>query len=173
MGRRTLGCDSPYRSVQAKYRNSFQLTHMPCGNHAQSIASNGDRKEDKTLLQHSQLSQHGEFWHVSVSERQRPRLCGQNLCVPFLRTVLPPEVERALEQWRPTARQKRSYLHHRGEFQHQLFTFRSVHDSDHGGVVRISLGQSQTLLLFISCWIYLFTRHNFSPTRSVTSGTGM
>ena len=58
--------------------NSFQLTHMPRGNHAQSIASNGDQKEDKTLLQHSQLSQHGEFRHVSVSERQRSRPCGQN-----------------------------------------------------------------------------------------------
>ena len=43
--------------------------------------------------QHSQLSQHGEFRHVSVSERQRSRPCGQNLRVPFLRTVLPPEVE--------------------------------------------------------------------------------
>ena len=39
------------------------------GNHAQSIANNGDQKEDKTL-QHSQLSQHGEFRHVSVCERQ-------------------------------------------------------------------------------------------------------
>ena len=79
--------------AQAKYCNTFQLTHMPRGNHAQSIASNGDQKEDKTLLQHSQVSQHGEFRHVSVSERQRSRPCGQNLRVPFLRTVLPPEVE--------------------------------------------------------------------------------
>ena len=49
--------------------------------------------EDKKLLQRSQLRQHGEFWHVSVSERQRSRPCGQNLRVPLLRTVLPPEVE--------------------------------------------------------------------------------
>ena len=56
------------RRSEAKYCNSFQLTHRPRGNHAQSIASNGDQKEDKTLLQ---LSQHGEFRHVSVSERQR------------------------------------------------------------------------------------------------------
>ena len=82
----------PRRSASASC-NSFQLTHMARGNHAQSIASNGDRKKDKSLLQHSQLSQHGEFWHVSVSERQRSRPCGQNLRVPFLRTVLPPEVE--------------------------------------------------------------------------------
>ena len=115
---------------------------MPRGNHAQSIASNGDQKEDKTLLQHSQLSQHGEFWHASVSERQRSRQCGQNLRVPFLRTVLPPEVEESARAMAATARQKRSYLHHQGEFQLQLFTFRSVHDSDHGGVVRISVGQS-------------------------------
>ena len=85
----------PRRSyvAQAKYCNSFQLTHMPRGNHPQSIASNGDQKEDKTLLQHSQLSQHGEFRHVSVSERQRSRPCGQNLRVPFPRAVLTPEVE--------------------------------------------------------------------------------
>ena len=54
--------------AQAKYCSTFQLTLMSRGNHAQSIASNGDQKEDKTLLQHSQLSQHGEFRHVSVSE---------------------------------------------------------------------------------------------------------
>ena len=49
--------------------------------------------EGKGLLQGSQLRQRGEFWHASVSERQRSRPCGQNLCVPFLITVLPPEVE--------------------------------------------------------------------------------
>ena len=49
--------------------------------------------EDKKLLQRSQLRQHGEFCHVSVSERERSRPCGQNLCVPFPRAVLPPEVE--------------------------------------------------------------------------------
>ena len=79
--------------AQAKYCNTFQLTHMPRGNHAQAIANNGDQKEDKTLLQHSQLSQHGEFCHVSVSERQRLWPCGQNLRVPFPRAVLPLEVE--------------------------------------------------------------------------------
>ena len=109
------------------------------------IASNGDQKEDQTLLQHSQLRQHGEFWHASVSERQRSRPCGQNLCVPFLRTVLPPEVEESTRAMVATARQKRSYLDHQIEFQHQLFTFRSGHDSDHGSVVRIFVGQSQVL----------------------------
>ena len=115
---------------------------MPRGNHAQLIASNGDQKEDKTLLQHSQLSQHGEFRHVSVIERQRSRPCGQNLRVPFLRTVLPLEVEESAGAMAATARQKSSYLHHQGEFHHQRFTFRSGHDSDHGGVVRISVGQA-------------------------------
>ena len=47
--------------VQAKYCNSFQSMHIPRGNQAQSIVSNGDQKEDKTLLQHSQLHQQGEF----------------------------------------------------------------------------------------------------------------
>ena len=36
--------------------------------------------------------------------------------------------------------------YHQGEFQHQFFTLRSVHDSDHGGVVRIFVGQSQTII---------------------------
>ena len=99
-------------------------------------------QEGKKLLQRSQLRQHREFWHVSVSERQRSRPCGQNLRVPFLRTVLPPEVEESARAMAATARQKRSYLHHQGEFQHQLITFRSGHDSDHGGIVRIAVGQA-------------------------------
>ena len=132
--------------AQAKYCNSFQLTHMPRGNHD---VSNGDQKEDKTLLQHSQLRQQGEFWHASVSERQQSRPCGQNLRVPFLRKVLRPEVEESTRAMAATARQKRSYLHHQGEFQHQLFTFRSGHDSDHGSVVRIFVGQSQVLKHYV------------------------
>ena len=98
-----------------------------------AIASNGDQKEDKALLQHSQFPQHGEYWHASVSERQRSRVCGQNLRVPFLRTVLPPEVEESARAMAATARQKRSYLHHQGEFQHNYFDFVSLHDSDHDG----------------------------------------
>ena len=116
---------------------------MPRGNHAQSIASNGGQKEDKTLLQHSQLSQHGEFWHVSVSERQRSRPCGQNLRVPFLRMVLPPEVGESARAMAATARQKRLYLHHQGEFQNQNCTLESLHDSDHDGVVRFFAGHSK------------------------------
>ena len=57
------------------------------------MAAQGDRKDTKLVIQRSQLRQPGEFWHVSVSERQRSRPCGQNLRVPFQRTVLPPEVE--------------------------------------------------------------------------------
>ena len=119
-GNRTPGSRvaTPVATRRSTSCNSFQLTHMPRGNHAQSIAGNGDQKAYKTLLQHSQLSQHSEFWHVSVSERQRSWPCGQKLCVPFLKTVLPSEVDGALEQWQPMARQKRSYLHHQGEFQH-------------------------------------------------------
>ena len=132
----------PRRSASTSC-NSFQLTHMPRGNHAQSIASNGDQKEDKTLLQHSQLCQHGEFRHVSVSERQRSRPCGQNLRVPFLERYCHRKSKRALEQWRPTARQKRLYLYHQGEFQHNYFDFVSLHHSDHDGVVRIHVGHSE------------------------------
>ena len=49
------------------------------------MAAQGDREDKKLVIPRSQLRQHGEFWHVSVSERQKLR-------VPFLRTVLPPEV---------------------------------------------------------------------------------
>ena len=41
-----------------------------------------------------------------------------------------------------TARQKRSYLHHQGAFQHQNCTVGTVHDSDHDGVVRIFVRHS-------------------------------
>ena len=41
-----------------------------------------------------------------------------------------------------TARQKRSYLHHQGEVQHQNCTVGTVHDSDHDGVVRIFVRHS-------------------------------
>ena len=123
----------------------------------QSIASNGDQKEDKTLLQHSQLSQHGEFWHASVSERQRSRPCGQNLRVPFLRAVLPPEVEGSARAMAATARQKRSYLHHQGEFQHNYFDFVSLHHSDHDGVVRIFVGHSEVVKRLLFTLIRLIT----------------
>ena len=65
-----------------------------------------------------------------------------------------------------TARQKRSYLHHQGEFQHNYFDFVSLHDSDHDGVVRIFVGHSEVVerLLFR---LYYITRHNFLYTRSV------
>ena len=58
--------------------------------------------------------------------------------------------KRALEQWRPTARQKRSYLHLQGEFQHNYFDFVSLHHRDHDGVVRIFVGHSEVVkrLLF-------------------------
>ena len=136
--------------AQANYCNSFQLTHMPREDHARAFSIElsqqcraKDLGEDKKLLQRSHLRQHGEFWHVSVSERQRSRPCGQNLRVPFLRTVLPPEVEESARAMAATARQKRSYLHHQGEFQHQNCTLGSLHDSDHDDVVRFFVGHSQ------------------------------
>ena len=55
-GNRTPGSSCyPVRTpvVQAKYCSSFQLTHMPHGNHTHSNAGNGGQREDKKLLQHS------------------------------------------------------------------------------------------------------------------------
>ena len=55
-----------------------------------------------------------------------------------------------------TARQKRSYLHHQGEFQLQNCTVGTVHDSDHEGVVRIFVGHSyHSNELFILYYIIL------------------
>ena len=133
---------------------------MPRGNHgttlSRSLAMAAGQREDTKLLQHLQLCQHGQFWHVSVSERQRSRLCGQNVCVPFLRAVLPPEVEDSARAWWPMARQKRSYLYHQGEFQYNCFDFVSLHHSDHDGVVRISVGHSEVVKRLLH---YLFTLH--------------
>ena len=56
--------------------------------------------------------------------------------------------KRALEQWWPTARQKRSYLYHQGEFQHNYFDFVSLHHSDHDGVVRIFVSHSEIVKRF-------------------------
>ena len=113
------------------------------------MAAQGDREDKKLVIQRSQLRQHGEFWHVSVSERQKLR-------VPFLRTVLPPEVGESARAMASTARQKRSYLHHQGEFQLQNCTVGTVHDSDHEGVVRIFVGHSyHSNELFILYYITL------------------
>ena len=132
---------------------------------AQSIASNAMATKRKTR-QHSQLSQHGQFWHVSVSERQRSRLCGQNLRVPFLRTVLPPEVGESARAMASTAKQSAHISTTKVEFQRQNCTVGTVHDSDHEGVVRIFVRHSyHSNELFT---LYYITRHNFLYTRSVT-----
>ena len=53
-----------------------------------------------------------------------------------------------------TARQKRLYLHHQGEFQHKNCTLGSLNDSDHDGVGRFFVGLSQGSVRLIN---YLFT----------------
>ena len=56
-----------------------------------------------------------------------------------------PTSKRAIEQWRPTTQQKRSYLHHQGEFQHNYCVVVSLQHSDHDGVVRIFVGHSEVV----------------------------
>ena len=46
------------------------------------------------------------------------------------------------EQWQSMGRQKRSELHHRGEFLHNYYTFESVHKDDHDSGVKIFVGLS-------------------------------
>ena len=68
-----------------------------------------------------------------------------------------------------TARQKRSYLHHQGEFQLQNCTVGTVHDSDHEGVVRIFVGHSyHSNGLFIL--YYIISRGNRTPGSRVATG---
>ena len=65
-----------------------------------------------------------------------------------------------------TARQKRLYLHHQGEFQHNYFDFVSLHHSDHDGVVIIFVGHSEIVKRLLH-YLHYITRHNFLYTRSV------
>ena len=99
------------------------------------------------ILQRSQLRWQGEFRYISVRGRQRSRPCGQNLRGPFVRSELATKVEesaRAMAADGP-ARQKRLYLHHQGEFHHNYCAVLSLHDSDHDGVVGISVDLSCVL----------------------------
>ena len=76
-------------------------------------ASHGGQNEDKPLLR-----------------------CGQNLRGPFLRATLQMTVGSCSRAMAIHGRQKRSYLHNRGEFLYNYCTFESMHDGDQG-VVRI------------------------------------
>ena len=66
-----------------------------------------------------------------------------------------------------TATQKRLYLHHQDEFQHNYYVVVSLHHSDHGGVVRIFVGRSEVVKRLLITLFTLFTRHFISYTRSV------
>ena len=93
---------------------------------------------------------------VSACKRQSTiaitAVCGQNLCGAFIRLYWQPTSKTAIDsrQWRPTVWQKRLYLCHQGELQHNYFDFVSLHHSDHNSVVRIFVGHSEVVkrLLF-------------------------
>jgi len=65
------------------------------------------------------------------------------------------------EQWWSTGRQKNSELHHQGGFLHDYYTFESMHDGDHDGVLRIFVGLPASWLSIKL--INYITRHNFFP----------
>ena len=83
--------------------------------------------------------QHGEFRHVSVSERQRSRPCGQDLCEPFVRAVLATKVK---VSDRAMAADSTAKVHVSPPPRCAVV---SLHDSDHDGVVRISVDPSCVL----------------------------
>ena len=94
----------------------------------------------KTKTEHY-YGAHNVVTRVSFSARQRSLRCGQNLRMPFLS---------ADDSWIVRSsdgghgRQKGSLLHHQGEFLHS-YSFVSLHDSDHDGVVRIFVALSSEL----------------------------
>ena len=54
------------------------------------------------------------------------------------------------KQWQSTRRQKNSELHHQVEFLCNYYTFESMHDGDHDGIVRLFVGLSCELGGFFS-----------------------
>ena len=60
-------------------------------------------------------------------------------------TVLATNIEENDRAMAADGTTKRLYLHHQGEFQHNYCTVVSLHDSDHDGVVRISVELSCVL----------------------------
>ena len=65
------------------------------------------------------------------------------------------EVGESARAMASTARQKRWYLHHQGEFQHKNCTLGSLNDSDHDGVGRFFVGHSQGSVRLINYLHYL------------------
>ena len=57
--------------------------------------------------------------------------------------------------------QKRFYIHHEGEFHHNYCVVMSLHDSDHGGVVRIFVGHSK-LELHYAAQFFPYQECNYS-----------
>ena len=71
---------------------------------------------------------------------------------------------------RPTARQKRLYLYHHGEFQHQNCAVGLLHGSDQDGIVRISVGHSYLANeLFIIYYLIIYAAQ-FFPYQECNEG---
>ena len=119
---------------------SFQLMHMSRDDHA--WANHGGQNEYKTLLQRSQPCHKGEFRHVSVSERQLSLRCGQNLRGPFLRATLPMRGGSCARAMADNGETKGLITPSPKWVLHNYYTFVSLHDSDHEGLVRISVALS-------------------------------
>ena len=93
------GCNSLV-VAQARYCNSFQLTHMAreivrtmlgrCQSIESAMAAKG--KTINCYSAHKFASTVSFGMYISVSERRRSQPCGKNVDVPF-RAVLPTEVE--------------------------------------------------------------------------------
>jgi len=129
--------------------------------------------DDRVLLQRSQRCHKGEFRHVNISTRQYD--VDRILVGLSWELHCRNQLDRALERWHTTGRQKGSQLHDQSEFLHNYCTLVSLHDSDNAGAVRIFVALSCELwgyLYIYIIWIRLdyITRHNFPPNRSVSSG---
>ena len=92
--------------------SSFQLTHMSCDNHNANRWVEASQREDKQLIQCSHFTTRVSLAvHVGNLDGMVKIFVGLSwkLCCQQ-------QLKRALVQWRPTGRQKCSYLHHHGGF---------------------------------------------------------
>ena len=66
-----------------------------------------------------------------------------------------------------TARQKRLYLYHHGEFQHQNCAVGLLHGSDQDSVVRISVGHSYLANELFIIYLIIYLRGTIFPLPGV------
>ena len=129
----------------------FQLMHVtwwPRCSIDEVWASHGGQNECKTLLQQSQPCHKGNFQHVSISARQRSLRYGQHLRRPFLGATLPMTVGSCVQAMADNTETK-GLIITPPSWVSAHYTFVSLHDSNHDGVVNLCSFSSELWGYFI------------------------